>query len=534
MLNSAGFLLCSVGTDGIIGIVVGIVLALIVGAGVAYLIFRYAARKKLGSVKEECARLLDSAKSNADTYLKEARLEIKEEQHKMRSELDKESRERRSELQRTENRLSQREDQLASRELLLDKKSASLDDRKKGIEAKEQEIAQIQGELTKQHDKMLEQLEKVAQLTQEEAKAQLMEQLLDEVRKDAGEKAREIEQSAKDEAEKRARNIVGQAVQRCAVDHSSEICVSTVELPGDEMKGRLIGRVGRNIRSIENCTGVDLIIDDTPDVVTVSAFDPVRREVAKLAIERLVADGRIHPARIEETVEKVRRELDNQMKEAAENTAFDAGVYGLHPEIIKLLGRLKYRTSYGQNVLKHSLEVSYLAGSLATELGADFKVCRRAGLLHDIGKAVDHEIEGTHVSIGVEILKRFKESPAVIHAVEAHHNDVEPSTLEAIIVQAADAISGARPGARRESIENYVKRLEKIENVANSFAGVEQSYAIQAGREIRVMVKPEEVDDNATMFMAKEIAKKLEAELDYPGQIKVNVIRELRSVEYAK
>ena len=534
MLNSAGFLLCSVGTDGIIGIVVGIVLALIAGAGVAYLIFRYAARKKLGSVKEECARLMDSAKSNADTYLKEARLEIKEEQHKMRSELDKESRERRSELQRTENRLSQREDQLASRELLLDKKSASLDDRKKGIEAKEQELAQIQCELSKQHDKMLEQLEKVAQLTQEEAKAQLMEQLLDEVRKDAGEKAREIEQSAKDEAEKRARNIVGQAGQSCAGDHSSEICVSTVELAGDEMKGRLIGRVGRNIRSLENCPGVDLIIGGTPEVVTVSAFGPVMSEVAKLAIERLVADGRIHPARIEETVEKVRRELDNQMKEAAENAAFDAGVYGLHPEIIKLLGRLKYRTSYGQNVLKHSLEVSYLAGSLATELGADFKVCRRAGLLHDIGKAVDHEVEGTHVSIGVEILKRFKESPAVIHAVEAHHNDVEPSTLEAIIVQAADAISGARPGARRESIENYVKRLEKIENVANSFAGVEQSYAIQAGREIRVMVKPEEVDDNATMFMAKEIAKKLEAEMDYPGQIKVNGIREPRSGEYAQ
>ena len=534
MLKSASFLLCSVGTGEAIGIAVGIVAALVIGAVAAYLAFRFGARKKLGSIKEECARLLDSAKSNADTYLKEARLEIKEEQHKMRSELDKESRERRAELQRSENRLSQREDQLVSRELLLDKKSASLDDRKKGIEVKEQEIAAVQAELSHAHEKMLEQLEKVAQLTQEEAKAQLMEQLLDEVRKDAGEKAREIEQSAKDEAEKRARNIVGQAVQRCAVDHSSEICVSTVELPGDEMKGRLIGRVGRNIRSIENCTGVDLIIDDTPDVVTVSAFDPVRREVAKLAIERLVADGRIHPARIEETVEKVRRELDNQMKEAAENAAFDAGVFGLHPEVIKLLGRLKYRTSYGQNVLKHSLEVSYLAGAMASELGADFKICRRAGLLHDIGKAVDHEVEGTHVSIGVEILKRFKESPAVIHAVEAHHNDVEPSTLEAMIVQAADSISGARPGARRESIENYVKRLEKIENVANSFAGVEQSFAIQAGREIRVMVKPEEVDDSATMFMAKEIARKLEAELDYPGQIKVNVIRELRSVEYAK
>ena len=534
MFNSLSFLLGSVSTGGVIGLAVGIPAALILGAVVGYVIFRYGARKKLGSIKEECARLLDSARSNADTYLKEARLEIKEEQHKMRSDLDKESRERRAELQRTENRLSQREDQLSSRELLLDKKSASLDDRKKAIEVKEQQVGELQTELSRAHDKMIEQLEKAAQLTQEEAKAQLMEQLLDQVRKDAGEKAREIEQTAKDEAEKKAKNIVGLAVQRCAADHASEIAVSTVALPGDEMKGRLIGRVGRNIRSIENCTGVDLIIDDTPDVVTVSAFDPVRREVAKLAIERLVADGRIHPARIEETVEKVRRELDNQMKEAAENAAFDAGVYGLHPEVIKLLGRLKYRTSYGQNVLKHSLEVSYLAGAMASELGADFKVCRRAGLLHDIGKAVDHEVEGTHVSIGVEILKRFKESPAVIHAVEAHHNDVEPATIEAIIVQAADSISGARPGARRESIENYVKRLEKIENVANSFAGVEQSYAIQAGREIRVMVKPDEVDDAATMFMAKEIASKLEAELDYPGQIKVNVIRELRSVEYAK
>ena len=399
---------------------------------------------------------------------------------------------------------------------------------------REESIARMDEEVKQAHNRMLAELEKVAGLTCEEAKNILMEELLESAKKDAGIKAKEIEQQAKDEAEKRAKNIVGLAIQRCATDHAAEITVSVVPLPNDEMKGRLIGRVGRNIRALENATGVDLIIDDTPDVVTLSGFDPVRREVARLTIEKLIADGRIHPARIEEITDKVRREIESEMKEAGENAAFDAGIYGLHPELIKLLGRLKYRTSYGQNVLNHSLEVSYLAGIMAAELGADVKIAKRAGLLHDIGKAVDHEVEGTHIKIGVDLAKKYKENAAVVHAIAAHHGDEEAKTLEAILVQTADAISGSRPGARRESLENYVKRLEKLEKLANSFAGVEQSYAIQAGREIRVMVKPEEVDDNTTIFMAKEIAKKLEVELEYPGQIKVNVIRELRSVEYAK
>ena len=361
-----------------------------------------------------------------------------------------------------------------------------------------------------------------------------MTELLEDAKKDAAQEAKEIENKAKEDAQKEAKKIIGLAIQKCAAEHTSESTTSAVPLPNEDMKGRLIGRVGRNIRSIENATGVDLIIDDTPDMVTVSGFDPMRREIAKITIERLVADGRIHPAKIEETVDKVRKEIENQVKEAGENAAFDANIYGLHPEIIKLLGRLKYRTSYGQNVLEHSLEVSYLAGVMAAELGADVKIAKRAGLLHDIGKAVDHELEGTHVQIGVDIAKKFKESRAVVHAIEAHHGDVEAQTVEAVLVQAADAISSSRPGARRESLENYVKRLEQLEGVANSFDGVEQSFAIQAGREIRVMVKPEKVDDAAMAFMAKDIAKKIENELDYPGQIKVSVIRETRQTEYAK
>lgn len=505
-----------------------------VGIAAGLLLYRYVARSKVGSVKEECDKMKVEAKQEAKEYLKEAKIEAKEEQQRLRAEIEQEAKEKRAEINRNEQRIQQRESQIINREGLLDKKSDALDDKKAALEKREREIDAIEIEVKNAHGRMLEEIEKVAQMTQEEAKNQLIEELIEDAKKDAAIKAKEIEQNAKEEADKVAKNIIGLAIQRCAADHSSEVAISTVTLPNEDMKGRLIGRVGRNIRAIENATGVDLIIDDTPDVVTVSGFNPMRREIAKVTIERLVADGRIHPAKIEETVEKVKKEIENQVKEAGENAAYDTNVYNLHPEIVRLLGRLKYRTSYGQNVLDHSKEVSYLAGMMAAELGADVKVAKRAGLLHDIGKAVDHELEGTHVSIGVDILKKFKENQSVIHAVEAHHGDVEPQTVEAVLVQAADAVSSARPGARRESLENYVKRLEKLEEVANSFEGVDQSYAIQAGREIRVLVKPEKVDDKATIFLAKEIAKKIESELEYPGQIKVSLIREVRQVEYAK
>ena len=534
-MNCFDFLL---GVDANVGWSIGLVFAIVIflgaGIGLGILIYKSYAKKTVGGVKEEREKMKKEARDESKTYLKEAKIEAKEEQNRLRKEFESQSKEQKAEIARSEQRVAQREDQLIKREMAIDKKSDLIDEKKKQLESKERELDEIEQELKNAHANMLSELEKVAKLTQDEAKQILMDELLDEAKKDAVVKVKEIEQKAKDEADKKAKNIIGLAIQRCSADHASDIAVSVVELPNEDMKGRLIGRVGRNIRAIENSTGVDLIIDDTPDVVTVSGFDPVRREIAKLTIERLVSDGRIHPAKIEETVEKVKREIEQQMKEAGENAAFEANVYGLHPEIIKLLGRLKFRTSYGQNVLKHSLEVSYLAGMMAAELGADVKVAKRAGLLHDIGKAVDHEVEGTHVTIGVDIAKKFKEQRNVIHAIEAHHGDVEPQTLEAIIVQAADSISGARPGARRESLENYVKRLEKLEGVANSFDGVEQSYAIQAGREIRVIVKPEVVNDEATTFMAKEIAKKIEAELEYPGQIKVNVIREIRQIEYAK
>lgn len=511
-----------------------IALALAVGVLAGYLVYRQIAMKKIGSAKQEAKRIVDDAHLEAKTLRKEAIIEGKEEQHRLRNEFDKEIKERRAEIQRTESRLNQKEDLLDKKEEAIDRRQEGIEQAKRSLQAREHELNSMRADIEQSHEKLLAELQKISGMTREEAKEVLMANLLDEAKKDAAILAREIEAQAKEEAEKKAKNIIGMAIQRCAADHTSEIASSVVSLPNEEMKGRLIGRVGRNIRALENSTGVDLIIDDTPDVVTLSAFDPVRREIARITVERLVADGRIHPARIEEIVDKVKKELDVQMKEAGEAAAFDTGIYGLHPELIKVLGRLKFRTSYGQNVLKHSLEVSYLAGMMAAELGADVKIAKRAGLLHDIGKAIDHEIEGTHIQIGVDLAKKYKESKEVVHAIAAHHNDVQPETIEAILVQAADAISGARPGARRESLENYVKRLEKLEGVANSFAGVEQSYAIQAGREIRVIVKPEEVDDNKAVFMAKDIARKLEAELEYPGQIKVNVIRETRSVEYAK
>ena len=525
----------------ILGILFTAIVALIIGGVAGYLIYRYYARKALGSVKDEVDQLRkkgneerENAYKEAEAIKKDAKAEAKEETKRLKDEANREIEAKKQEVARNEQRVNQRDEQLNKREASLDNKSDLLDERKHALETKEEKITALENEVKDAHNKMLEELEKVAKLSQDEAREELRKELIDEVKQSSATEAKQIEQQAKDEANKVAKKIVGLAIQKCAAEHTSESTTSTVSLPNEEMKGRLIGRVGRNIRAIENATGVDLIIDDTPDAVTISCFEPMRREIAKNTIERLVSDGRIHPAKIEETVEKVKKEIENQVKEAGESAAFDANVYNLHPEIVKLLGRLKYRTSYGQNVLEHSLEVSYLAGVMAAELGVDVKIAKRAGLLHDIGKAVDHELEGTHVQIGVDIAKKFKESRAVVHCIEAHHGDVEPETVEAVLVQAADAISSARPGARRESVENYIKRLEKLEAVANSFDGVEQSYAIQAGREIRVMVKPEKVDDAAMVFMAKSIASKVENELEYPGQIKVSVIREVRQTEYAK
>ncbi|MFA5449613.1 MAG: ribonuclease Y [Clostridia bacterium] len=511
-----------------------VIVPLILGGFVGYLSYRYYLKKKMGDAQAEFARVIEDARLEAKTLRKDALFEAKEEQIRLRNEFEKESRERRSEMQRQESRLNQKEDSLNKKEDAMDKKLDLIEKTRKDLELQGKELEAKQTELQSHSERMMAELEKVSGMTRGEAKQVIIDEMQDDARKDAAILVKEIENEAREEGEKKARNIIALAIQRCAVDQSSEATISVVELPSEDMKGRIIGRVGRNIKALESATGVDIIIDDTPDVVTLTGFDPVRREIARLTLQKLVSDGRIHPGRIEEVADRVRRDMDATIKEAGEAAVFDAGLYGVHPEIVKLLGRMKFRTSYGQNVLKHSLEVSHLAGLLAAELGADIKVAKRAGLLHDLGKSVDHEYEGTHVQIGVELAKKYKESEKVVHAIAAHHGDVEATTLEAILVQAADAISGARPGARRESLEYYVKRLEKLESLANSFAGVEQSFAIQAGREIRVIVKPETVDDAATVLMAKEIAKKLESELEYPGQIKVNVIRELRSVEYAK
>ncbi|MEG1612758.1 MAG: ribonuclease Y [Clostridia bacterium] len=523
--------LLAVSVGGTIGIAIG---AIAVGGVIGYLIYRQYSLNKIGLAKTEAARIIEDANLESKTLRKEALLEAKEEQHRLRTEFDKESKEKKAEFQKSELRLQQKESYLDKKDDTLEKKQEQLETQKSQIAQKEIELQGIEDELKNSHFIMERELERVSGLTKDEAKAQLVESLLDTAKKDAAQEAKNIEAEARENADKKAQNIVSLAIQRCAADHATETTVSVVALPSDDMKGRIIGRVGRNIRALESATGVDLIIDDTPDVVTLSGFDPIRREVARITLEKLIADGRIHPARIEEMVDKVRKEVDASIKEAGENAVFECGIYGIHPELIKILGRLKYRTSYGQNCLKHSLEVAFLAGMMASELGADCKIAKRAGLLHDIGKAVDHEIEGTHVQIGVDLAKKYKENSQIIHAIAAHHNDIEATTVEAVLVQAADAISSARPGARRESLENYVKRIEKLETLANSFAGVEQSFAIQAGREIRVMVKPEVVDDSTTVFLAKEIANKLEAELEYPGQIKVTVVREIRSVDYAK
>ena len=499
----------------------------VVGAVAGFLIRKNIAEKKIGSAEAQAKRILEDAIKNAETTKREAIFAAKDEIFQLKKDADADIKERRKEVSRLERRIAQKEE--------------TLDAKLEGIERKEAAIAERRAEIDSLKEKVeatlaaqIATLERIAGLTSEEAKADLVARLDDEMKHETALKIAEYEERFRDEADAKAKDILSLAIQRCAADHVSEIAISVVEIPGDEMKGRIIGREGRNIRTIENLTGVELIIDDTPDVITVSGFDPVRREIARIALEKLISDGRIHPARIEEMVEKARREVENSIKQAGEKAVFETGVHGLHPEEIKLLGRMKYRTSYGQNALRHSIEVSMLAGVIADEMGVDVTTARRAGLLHDIGKAVTAEVEGSHIQLGVDIAKKYRESKEIIHAIEAHHNDVEPQTVLDFIIQAADALSAARPGARREDVENYIKRLQKLEEVAADFEGVDKTFAIQAGREVRIMVKPEVINDDKMKLLARDIAKKIETELDYPGQIKVSVIRESRIVDYAK
>ena len=509
------------------------VVSLALGGGVSFFVTKMFIEKKLGNAKNIAEKSIKDAEERASSIKKEAVLEAKEEVLKLKTDTENECRERRNEVQKMEARLLEKEENLDRKNDLLDKKMQSIDDAKAELENKKQDLENAKQDILKERENITKELEKVAGLSKEEAKKQVVDSIIDDARKEAGNIVRDIEQQAQEEGEKKARDIITLAIQKCATDQTADVTVTTVSLPTDEMKGRIIGREGRNIRAIENATGVDLIVDDTPDAVILSSFDPIRREVARLTLEKLVTDGRIHPARVEDIVEKVKKDIEQTIKDAGENACFEAGVFNLHPELIKIMGRLKYRTSYGQNVLKHSLETSYIAGLLAGELGANIQLAKRAGLLHDIGKALDFEMEGTHISIGVDVAKKYKESPEVIHCIEAHHGGVEFKSIEAILVQVADAISSARPGARRESLDAYVKRLEKLEAIANSFKGVDSSFAIQAGREIRIAVKPEEVDDASMVILAKEIARKIESELEYPGQIKVNIIRETRATDVA-
>ena len=488
---------------------------------------RKSAEATIGSAEDEARRILSDAMKNAESKKKEALLEAKDEIHQLRQETEKDLRERRSEVQRQEHRIQQKEESLDKKIDNLEAKEEKLNVRAKEIEVRIEECDRLK-------QSQMDLLEKISGFTKEQAKAHLLQLLDGELTHEKAVKIMEFEQQTKDEADKIAKNIIGHAIQRCAADHSSEMTVSVVALPNDEMKGRIIGREGRNIRALETATGVDLIIDDTPETITLSSFDPVRREIARVALEKLILDGRIHPGRIEETVAKATAEVEATIKQEGERAMIDAGIHNLHPELIRLLGKLRYRTSYGQNVLNHAMEVCHLSGLLAAEMGADVTLAKRAGLLHDIGKALDHEQEGSHIQLGVEAAKKYRENDTIINAIHAHHGDVEPKTVIACIVQAADAISAARPGARRENIENYIKRLEKLEEIANSFNGVENSFAIQAGREIRIVVRPEVVSDDQMVLMSHQIAEKIENELEYPGQIKVNVIRESRAVEYAK
>ena len=513
-----------------VAIGVGVLLA-VIAVVVAYKIGYNARSKadegKIGNAEQKAREIIDDALKTAETKKRESLLEIKEESIKTKNELEKETKERRAELSRNERRLQQKEEN-------VDKKLESLERREQSLASKEESLAKKKEEVNKLNEQRVRELERISGLTSEQAKEYLLKVVEEEVKHETALKIKEMDMRVKEEAGKKAREYVVNAIQRCAVDHVAESTISVVQLPSDEMKGRIIGREGRNIRTLETMTGIDLIVDDTPEAVVLSGFDPIRREVARIALEKLIVDGRIHPSRIEEMVEKAEKEVENGIKEAGDAALLETGVHGVHPELIKLLGRMKFRTSYGQNALKHSIEVSLLAGLLAQEVGVDVRMAKRAGLLHDIGKAVDHEMEGTHIQLGVELCKKYKESPIVINSVESHHGDVEPQSLIACLIQAADAISAARPGARRETLETYTNRLQQLEDITNGFKGVDKSFAIQAGREIRVMVVPEQVNDSDMVLLARDISKQIEAELEYPGQIKVSVIRESRVTDYAK
>lgn len=517
-----------------VGLIVGLLVGLIIAVIASVIMFRRGiewrkqkAEAEIGSAEQEAKRLLVEAQKQAEGKKREALLEAKEEIHRSRVELDREIKDRRNEIQRLERRLVQKEETLDKKVEFLEQKEDILNKKTKEIQAQQEKITELQ-------KKQMEELERISGLSIEEAKEFLLKNVENEVRHEAAILIKDIEARTKEEADRKAKEIISCAIQKCAADHVSEVTVSVVPLPNDEMKGRIIGREGRNIRTLETLTGIDLIIDDTPEAVILSGFDPIRREVARITLEKLILDGRIHPARIEEMVEKAKKEVENIIRQEGDHATFETGVHGLHPEVIKLLGKLRFRTSYGQNVLNHSIEVSHLAGLMAAELGADVNLAKRAGLLHDIGKAVDHEVEGSHVTIGADLAKKYKESNEIINAIMAHHGDIEATSMVAVLVQAADSISAARPGARRETLESYIKRIEKLEEIANSFAGVEKCYAIQAGREVRIIVKPEDVTDEDMIVKAREIVKKIESELEYPGQIKVNVIRETRAIEYAK
>lgn len=510
-----------------LAMIIGIAVGILLGAAIGFHYRKRIAEAKIGVAEERADKIVGEATKNAEAKKKEILLEAKEESIRIKNDVEKEARDRRNELQRSERRLLQKEDALDRKVESYEKKEEQMSKKMEELEKQKEEVKELQ-------QKELQELERISGLTSEDAKHYILATVENEVKHEATIMIKEMENKAKLEADRRSREIVANAIQKCAVDHVAETTVSVVQLPNDEMKGRIIGREGRNIRALETLTGIDLIIDDTPEAVILSGFDPIRREIARIALEKLIVDGRVHPSRIEEMVEKAKKEVEVIVRDEGETATFETGVNGLHPELIRLLGKLKYRTSYGQNVLKHSVEVAHLTGLMAAELGVDVNIAKRAGLLHDIGKSVDHEMEGSHVSIGVGLCKKYKESPIIINAVEAHHGDVEPESIIAVLVQAADAISAARPGARRETLESYIKRLQKLEEIADNFKGVEKSFAIQAGRELRIVILPEDVNDDDMTLLARDIAKKIEEELEYPGQIKVNLIRETRAVEYAK